>query len=1732
MISLFFFMISILLLQVFSQLENFEARFENTDMGIDTKLQFAFNANKGALGRNMTFLLDYDLELWPNLMHACYFYQNVSFMMSCRSYNRDEDHKWEMTVRGDYGDIPFFDFVNFTLMDVPTPEREGYMKSILYYTYNGVPMTHAFTLYVKGKTDSPLVTYILSHSNKRENTLIHYVIESKYTVRYSLDIQLDYPMYSFDDQPVSVIDFFNHNKEPSFAPVLDNPGGLGDDSHLEVNDNQRSIKIIRAFPHGVVENQKYYFTITNLVCPEVMNKRQFDIKLIDEYNNVPNMNYYTVSAGKPGVLSLLDFAINSTIINSYFSFNITLKTDGYKTRNASLEILIPKTFNRDFIEIICINNCQPNFRSYQISNEYHYLNPEGVSGVMGVGFIEESQAKEVTNSFSIEGMIMPRSAKPIIINITITSMDGDVMYMLPNGYKLNPTAMNITDFNITQSNKNIFAQGSMTFSLLNPEPLIKGDKIQVLFCKNIAVSNAPAEECASSYLTTGILPTSKCQVENNVLTVTDITEGTILRDTLITFKVMNVQNPGMVMECPMNITIRTEDNFVMHTNLEIKNAIFTPGSYNYISATADDLMNSAVTNYRFEIEISHTIEPSGGFEFIFPKEITLESALTCDGSFTCHIDGQNVKAITNIEIQGLTNVSLTLHGVKNPRSFKTSENVYVNSISSQGYVIDAGWRWITNEVPLLFDWNVELRSKNAYNASGYIFTINLEEDIIEKDYLIIEVPNDIEIIRQTTPPKAIGSNKLSNNLKISTGSHDDYAGKLMYIPVYFSSNEIKSIPKGETIMFEVIGLQNANCTRPFTSFNIYIKDSNKYSIMNNNKPITLTMEPMELLTYAVYPLMQEVNIVSNYVIYFKPYIPLKTSDKVILVYPEEITEVSDQCVQTDTSEVPSIIVEHDLSKRQLTFTLTLKQIEFSGLIKFECKNWKSVLNERQQKTSSFQLYTTAGDGYKKEKALNNLLASFDCFYPCEECVEGSKTQCSKCLSTSIYSILQGETCLTECPFNYSYDPETKTCVKCVSSCLECELWDTSKCKSCSESFPYYIKENMQCLENCPISKYANEASVCLDCSSDCRTCETRANKCTSCNINGNYQFLYNNQCYEKCPGNTITQSSYKCIDCSPSCKTCQDKPTYCTSCEESLLLNKQCVQASECIAEMNYYPDHSIGVCLRCQEGCEICGDKVTECKQCKDTHFQIGSNCYKKVDFCLSGYYLTSDKICEKCDDSCLRCENSPTKCLTCHDQEYLQESSCVEICSDDYLIFNNTCVLTCPEKYIKKQNQCINESENNSPHIKSEYKISDDYFLLLAFSLLFLLSVGIIKIFFKETLYFGCVIALMSIASFFTSILLFSYAFMSNEMNFFYPICVVFILQKVISYGFLLLYIFYLGNDKLLIHWKKSHPISNFILISTMVIIDYKIFRLFHSKLFNLDLLHVQRKSYQTVKNIYSKVSIAEVILIHLSSIIICIIIIASYKPYSFLYYLSIEYTIIIVILSVAIIIDLFLCHNWDLLLAMTQKKEVQKAALPKLKLNGKQIKEVDINETNIEGNGDINKSNNISKDRKDHSSRVLCTNNKDTLRTIDGLMISNTNDEEEDKNKNLEDNIRKDNKYLYTMIENQVTDRDFAINVEPLKRKSIQNNKELYSISSINELSHQDERSNEKEKEKDKNRINNKNIDNFKENKRGNIKKHNGNISDVNIDDINFYEQTKQIGQFEEMDDSIINNNISHS
>ena len=168
----------------------------------------------------------------------------------------------------------------------------------------------------------------------------------------------------------------------------------------------------------------------------------------------------------------------------------------------------------------------------------------------------------------------------------------------------------------------------------------------------------------------------------------------------------------------------------------------------------------------------------------------------------------------------------------------------------------------------------------------------------------------------------------------------------------------------------------------------------------------------------------------------------------------------------------------------------------------------------------------------------------------------------------------------------------------ADKCLPCTIANCSICASktrCSQCQPTYFVQrddygNSNCVIDCKAgtikSVQMNNYNTCENCPYGCASCpDTKT--CGPCDADKPMRYKNTNSyesCVAFCPEYTFSTESNTCTNCLDNCLECSSA----TKC-------KTCGEGSTLVPGTGVEPDK----CVRCINGCKVCGTTSTKCMTC-----------------------------------------------------------------------------------------------------------------------------------------------------------------------------------------------------------------------------------------------------------------------------------------------------------------------------------------------------------------------------------------------------------------------------------------------------------------------------------------------------------------------------------------------------
>ena len=648
----------------------------------------------------------------------------------------------------------------------------------------------------------------------------------------------------------------------------------------------------------------------------------------------------------------------------------------------------------------------------------------------------------------------------------------------------NPSSSNTAGFTVTikSSQNSIICSGEAQISI-NPHYLNSSLSLQNT---EISQESVYSFRISSDYLTNGSFVTidfpdsvfiEKAQnltefelsVQGQLVLITAYT----VFDSYIEVVLGSIKNPNSTAETSGFVvtlyeSIQNPVKISQNSDVTIKP---TPGSIGCQVITGTSQVN-ALTDYTFQVILSHEVSTWGTLVVLFPDEVRITSSSACSSLINLHSGSQCKVSSREVLIQNLFltgfnyNFQFTISNILNPASTCESAPFVLRSYEGS-LVVDENKS----------DLKVKMTTPASLSVSGSLssvtvgevsyFSLSISSEIGFADKLEISFPSGFNLASSFCESKSTGLKSLSCESTSSTS--------------LFLSFELLS-EKWKIIDFSIQDIQNPAMTTKAGQVLVRSMDGDctidsGFSVLSITSPSTL-----DVSWSRSSPL---ISTLSNYSFSVKYSNPVPHSGYLLISLPSalqatESTSCSPACTIIDSS---------------------LRAPASNSIQIFNLKN-----NDNSSSLLSLLLSThfesSIIDSYKSRDFYSTCLDS------CLHCID-SPSLCTRCPSSML---LFNSQCLAECPAGFGYIDST--CVKCRDECESC-LDDSKYCSRCFAGLAYAG----DCVASCP-SNYTVEVNgtQCVECIENCLMCGDGIEQCTACRDG---QFLFEQQCFESCPGGLV-----------------------------------------------------------------------------------------------------------------------------------------------------------------------------------------------------------------------------------------------------------------------------------------------------------------------------------------------------------------------------------------------------------------------------------------------------------------------------------------------------------------------------------------------------------------------------------------------------------------------------------
>ena len=1194
----------------------------------------------------------------------------------------------------------------FNLTNVPTPPDVGSYNFYLFLKGDETPKAFQKINFFKKIIKSAVINTSSNKCGEKNNYNI--IITNLSNIIQGSKIIINFPFYNSENSFLSYLETSAENHK-----LIINSDSIDSTAKI-IYSNENQLNIIDAFNSSAHLNIEFInITIENILnAPSLRKIKGPTIKFENPKNSVYlETQPIQIECSIPNDIIIFNGNYLNSTINTLTQLQIKFLTENFIPINAKLELILPEEITvtpNILTQIIKENNINENVKHSIDGNKITLIN-----------FMTEN-INNVIHSFGIDSILTPNSTKntsEFILNIYDNDKENDsfLMYTLKEKFCMSQTASTLKNVFVELENNVINNKGYLFISFVNIDIIPKNSFIIIELPQELNIENNENVLCNKNY-------DYKCDINNNVITISNYFNEVFDIDKNISFFIDNVTNYDRVkpLENSIKLKIFDNENYILSQKLNDLFVNFSPSLIS-ISVESDSKINGKLSNYLFEISITDSILENSEFIINFPPEITITEA---PNNISFSIDSkENLIQINSFEIKNNNNIQIIdiknlnpqkltsnqklflfigNNCIKNPRSFKTSSNFNIEILSNDNFLIsktspNSNQTISNSESEKITNISIVPQSLVSGEITSYSFEFKTPLNLLPSDLIIIEFPSEISIEKYKNIISANGHGNLSYNLNIDKISINKNNNNYQIFVIININSDGGEISEGDDIKITLNNIKNPSFLTTTSNFMLKATTNESYDLFVYDKDINISItKAHSFSSVSITPEIMTINSVSDYIVEFSPFNNLMTKDKIVFQLPNEIYFDDENCfIETISNETLNenlncVEIDNENKIYEIKDAFKFDDINNENNIKFKMKNLKNSLNSTNLKTSSFKMSTTDENGNLKDNESNNLKINFECFSPCDTCNSERPSFCLSCLLSSGTPYVLSGSCYSKCPETYVNEESTKQCLKCGEGCLTCSSDNVNHCTSCVSNFPYFLIENGTCVNKCPLNYYINSQNNCEKCSENCLTCEETSKTCTSC---ANNLFLFNNKCLSECPKQITIQSNENntCINCDLNCKTCEENPSKCTSCNNPLLLyDNKCIEKSQCSKVKNLFQDNENLLCLDCQKGCKICGNSINVCEECEEGFYLIKETgkCIEKVEICAEKYFLNSNKICEECDyekSKCLNCITTKETCTSCVSGFLLENNKCVESCSEGYFLSSNN-------------NNKINNNNNNN--------------------------------------------------------------------------------------------------------------------------------------------------------------------------------------------------------------------------------------------------------------------------------------------------------------------------------------------------------------------------------------------------------------------------------------------------
>jgi hypothetical protein len=1113
-------------------------------------------------------------------------------------------------------------------------------------------------------------------------------------------------------------------------------------------------------------------------------------------------------------------------------------------------------------------------------------------------------------------------------------------YLIENSPTLSLTVSqpsNVTTFSISSSLTSVSQMASLSFIFQTANFIPVGAILELIFPNDLPISQLTLSSVIGI---SKIEPVVNYTISGQTVRMTNAISVYYSSSDVHYFRLTSIQNPPSTKPTGMfQFTIYTQNNYVMYSLKTNVTYTATPGSFNNVSVLQGNSLINQQTQYTFSFIPTDNISAGGYIKLTFPSELTINdiTQAQCTGIIS-GLSNTSICQITN-KVLTITNgfpnifqpatISFAIDGVANYYCVKETSSFGIVSYSSDNYTIDSlnvGVTATFKEGSLINPQIIPSSFKN-YDITDYNIKFTTQNSLPLNSKILISFPPQYDL----DPQKSAQCSIQEGNLNGATTCNIDNQS------ITISLDNETALPSKSSINITIPAVRNNRSIKPSDTFTLLTVTSDGYNIDKNKNDLTVTnTELANIDTVTITPNDLTTGDITTYIFSLQLSTFITNTDIIKITLPQQLgISVNNNISVIGIKDLSTAQLQNTISNNQglntISITATLQPgKKQSSSIQFQIQNLRNPISLKP--TDLFTVSITTSDLYDIEQYTQPLSVTMTTPNILKETfVKATVTQ-SNSISDYIVQFMpyntipKGGVILVEYPLEYIISD-----VSCIANIgfpglITCTSDPNIRQIKIQDAFvssdysPSLLQFTITGLKNRMNENQTTTGTFKI-------YTKTQDNYSIDYKLDG-LNIIFTN----KVEDNGV-------IECEENCLVCEGPLKTCLKCIDGMVIdNGLCVEPAVKCNDGLYLNN---GLCVPCSNTmshCSLCSDK--DCFQCEFNYLLQGNKC---VDNCDNGFYKI-EKSCERCLPSCKTCLETSANCTSCYDGYFIFNKRCINICpsgmyfnkltcascnnncdlcnSDEiclqcdkgYYNHMGICYATCPYGYSQDNiSQTCKQSIQNIPlGYPDTFKLPVTNFLGIIGVVLISFIIYCIKVHEPQTYYYGSAIPFLAILTFIYNLALIYYVFNYGVPIYFSILMISIIMGVVLNNAFIIVYDYYTTQDTEFIYWKSSRKCISAIFFILAYLIDYKIIRLFYSRLNRLEYFSAKFKNYRRIHYPYRTLVIVEFICVTLPMAGLCIYTLITTQAFIDIWWLALESFIMAFIFSLFKIADLIVNKN----------------------------------------------------------------------------------------------------------------------------------------------------------------------------------------------------------------------------